>query len=168
MNRSTLEKAASGDKVYQKEVFKSKYGRIHAISMRYAESEEEAKEFTENIFITIFNKLKSGDIPSNFEEWSRSIAVNYCCNEIIVRPGIISNKKENIDLHNKDIQTEVVIEMIRELPSKTRVFYNAVAIDALPVNEAAKMFCVDEDFLMKQVITAIIEIKHKVSHIFTE
>jgi len=161
MEPKVLELASSGDKESQKKVFEELYGKLHGISMRYADSSKEASEFTTEIFKIIFDRIKS-ERPIDLIIWARSIAIDYCCKEIISRPGILSEMKEDVNFE-KNASNEVMLEMIRELPSKSRVIFNLVVIDDRELSDVAKMFNAHISFVEDQRAKASNELKHKMA-----
>lgn len=163
-----IKEASKGNRDAQHNIFKKFYGTVHGISMRYADSDEEAKKFTTTIFIKIFKELETEVLNSDFKEWIRSMAINYCCDEIIKRPGTLSGDKEDVAFYNADVSTEAAIEMIRELPSKSRVIFNLMTIDGKSIDEVAKMFGVHKKFVSTQKEWASIEIKRKMSNLVLE
>ena len=65
-----------GDRESQRLLYKHYYVYCMSICVRYAQSEEEAKEILNDAFIKVFNKISQYDTDKPFKGWLRRIMIN--------------------------------------------------------------------------------------------
>ena len=65
-----------GDRESQRLLYKHYFVYCMSICVRYAQSEEEAKEILNDAFIKVFNKINQYDTTKPFKSWLRRIMIN--------------------------------------------------------------------------------------------
>ncbi len=141
-----------GDRQCQEDLYRILAPRMYAICLRYASDADEAGDFLQEGFITVFSKIREFRQEGSFEGWVRKIMVNtalqflrkkrqmYILNETIT---------EDRDYEVPDIQyyldKEDLLEMIRVLPVNQRMVFNLYAIEGYNHTEIADMTGIPEN-----------------------
>lgn len=96
----------SNDRKAQRQLYKSFYGKMLSICMRYAGDRDEAKDILQDGFVKVFQSLEKFNRDGSLEGWIRRIMVNTAIDKIRrdKRSLIISQSE---DLLDKGIEEEV-------------------------------------------------------------
>ena len=117
----------------QKELFRLLVKRheqaVYGMGMSFFRNSEDAADFTQEVFLKIFNNLSSFEGRSRFSTWLYKIAYNTAINsrkrkkdyQSLVEDVIISNDFTPERKVFKDLAREAVLEAIKELPDRPRV-----------------------------------------------
>ena len=70
----------SGDDQAFAELVRRNQGRIYNLAYNYVKDEEEAKDLTQDVFITVHRNLGSLREPEKFNAWLYQLALNHCRN----------------------------------------------------------------------------------------
>ncbi len=140
-----LEDCKKGKRVAQKELFDSYKGRMYAVCLRYAKSREEAEDMMIEGFGKIFASLNSYNYKGSFEGWMHRIMVFTAINTYYanVRHNTtveIEEYSEENDLKipESNIEYNVLLELIQELPEQQRLIFNMIAIDDYSAKSVAE------------------------------
>lgn len=108
---------------------------IYNLALNYLKVPEEAKDITQDIFITAYRSLSSLRDDSKFSAWLYQIAVNHCRNRLkkLQRKGFfasrsLDNPEQPIHLSNDDSPERLI-----EQEDRTRIVRKAIA--AMPEAE---------------------------------
>ena len=84
INRKKLKKsvikAQKGDKRAKEQIVELTYGYVYYYCLKMLRNKENAKDATQEIFMTVFEKLDSIEKPEAFLGWLKQVTVNYCRN----------------------------------------------------------------------------------------
>lgn len=75
-----LTKASQGDLEAFEVLYKSTAGFVYNVALRIVNNREDAQEVTQEVFLIIYQKLKSFRFESSFKTWIYRITVNYSIN----------------------------------------------------------------------------------------
>jgi RNA polymerase sigma-70 factor (ECF subfamily) len=75
-----LARVAQGDSKAFEEVYKASSGFVYNVAFRVVNNTEDAREVTQEVFLIIYNKLKSFRFESSFKTWVYRITANYAIN----------------------------------------------------------------------------------------
>jgi RNA polymerase sigma-70 factor, ECF subfamily len=78
--------------------------KIFNLAYRYVKDQEEAKDLTQDIFVSIYRSLPTLKEPSKFSSWLYQIAINHCRNRYrrLQRRGFFD--KQSIDDEESSLQ----------------------------------------------------------------
>ena len=62
------------------EVYKASSSFVYNVALRVVNNTEDAREVTQEVFLIIYNKLKSFRFESSFKTWVYRITANYAIN----------------------------------------------------------------------------------------
>lgn len=139
-----INSARAGKLSAKKKLFKTLYGKVHAVSMRYTHDDAQASYVTIEICEQIFKSLdrfESGD----FFNWCKKIAI-----EKAVELSMINGEERRLEFDESfdeiddcDLSPIQIISLLRELPSFNRIVFNLLAIDSYSIEDIAIMLNTD-------------------------
>ncbi|MDQ3112194.1 MAG: sigma-70 family RNA polymerase sigma factor, partial [Bacteroidota bacterium] len=116
------------------------------VCYRYAVSREEAEDFLQETFITVFRKLGQWKGDGELGAWIRKIAVNTSLNGIRARQRFTENINiipiDNISYHavSQELNSEKeLMELIHHLPLGYKTVFNLYAIEGYSHEEIGKL-----------------------------
>lgn len=75
-------RAQAGDQTAFRELYRQHAGRVYALCLRLTGSAGDAEERTQDVFVRLWDKLKSFRGESAFSSWLHRLAVNVVLNEV--------------------------------------------------------------------------------------
>lgn len=118
-----------------------------SITLRYAESRDEAAEILNDAFMKVFTKIKRYDQNRPFKPWLRRIIINTAINHYHKTKK--HRKVENIDFAENGLREEQqiisgisyeeIIDMVQELSPAYRTVFNLYVIEGFKHREIADM-----------------------------
>ena len=123
-----------------------------SITLRYADSREEAAEILNDAFMKVFTNIKKFDSGRPFKPWLRRIIINTAINHF----HKTKNRKEITDLDPADnkirseeqiisgISYDEIIELIQQLTPAYRTVFNLYVIEGFQHREIAEMLGIAE------------------------
>jgi RNA polymerase sigma-70 factor (ECF subfamily) len=75
-----LTKASQGDLECFKKLYQAAGGFVYNVAWRVIGNKEDAEEVTQEVFLTVYHKLKEFRFQSSFKTWVYRIAVNHAIN----------------------------------------------------------------------------------------
>ncbi len=137
MNESELVKAClKGKRDSQKQLYEHFAPKMLGVCYRYAHSREEAEDFLQDAFITIFRKLHQWEKRGELGAWIRRIVINTALNGIKARHPF-NDSQGGLPIEQISDTMEVVhpfrekelIELIHQLPTGYKAVFNLYAIE---------------------------------------
>ncbi len=143
----------NGDRNCQHFLYKTLYGKMLAVCMRYSGNTDEAKDYLHDGFIKVFDKIKDYKFTGSIEGWIRRIIVNNII-DAIRRKKFTSFGNDSeyalqnlTDQHDEDIgnltkienDAAKIIELIQELSPAYKTVFNLYVIEDYPHKEIAEM-----------------------------
>jgi RNA polymerase sigma-70 factor (ECF subfamily) len=139
--------------------------------LRYSSDNDEAKDVLQEGFIKVFENLYTYKFEGSFEGWIRRIVVNTALEKYKSRH--ILHKVEDIDkLTDTEIEpdvgdyseldAELLLGIIRELPPKYRMVFNLFAIEGYSHKEISKMVKISEGTSKSNLARARLILQKKV------
>ena len=80
ISEDVLVRASQGDVQAFEEVYKASSSFVYNVALRVVNNTEDAREVTQEVFLIIYNKLKSFRFESSFKTWVYRITANYAIN----------------------------------------------------------------------------------------
>lgn len=134
-----------GNRESQQQLYDTYAPKMLGVCDRYAHSQEEAEDFLQEAFITVFRKLGQFRNAGSLEGWIRRITVNTCLNGVRARYPM----HESLDTIEAgyaelagpaDQQGERdLMELLRSLPFGYRMVFNLYAIEGYSHEEIGKL-----------------------------
>lgn len=135
-----------GNRDAQKQLYEQYAPKMLGVCYRYAHTREEAEDFLQEVFITVFRKLEQYRNEGSLEGWIRRITIRTSLNCIKARYPI----NESLDeLQNEDLITQAIIPdinngrdliaLVRSLPDGYRTVFNLYAIEGYSHDEIGQL-----------------------------
>ena len=161
------------DRSAQQALFTKFAPYVYTICRRYASSEEDAKEYTQDCFLRVFNKIHLFDLEKgSFKNWLSRLCVNESLNKIkskskeikVVNLGLremqIPDAEERDDLHDK--KQEILIRAIQSLPQGYRNVLNLFIFEKKSHKEISELLGISESTSRSQLTRAKSILKQKI------
>ncbi|GHV85928.1 RNA polymerase subunit sigma-24 [Spirochaetia bacterium] len=122
-----VEQIVSGDKELFRLLIRRYQQKVHAMGLSFFHNEDDAADFTQDVFIRSYRSLVSFEGRSRFSTWLYRIAYNTAVNGINRRREYHSLAEEPLTEENPESQAlrfaakEAVRDAVAELPEKYRV-----------------------------------------------
>ena len=144
-----------GNRRAMQQLYGESVARLTAVCRRYVQNEEDVKDILQDSYIKIFNALRDF-VPQNensLNSWMARIVVNEALNHLRRnRKNMMTETTDNIadveddgdDPETQEVETELLYEMIRQLPEGYRTVLNLYVIEEYSHKEIAKMLGISE------------------------
>ena len=153
-----IEGCLNNDRRSQEELFKSYYGKMLGVCMRYSNDRDSAEEVLQEGFIKIFEKLERFDYKGSFEGWIRRIMANTAIDHIrkSKKDPILSDNDEDFKLGSENpvvakeelefvgIKAEIALDAIRNLSPAYRAVFNLYVMEEYTHKEIAEILNISE------------------------
>lgn len=172
-DQELVEGCIAGNPKYQQMLYEKFAKEIYFVCKRYTNSDADAEDLMQDVFIKIFLNLKHFRFESALGYWIKRVTTN----------AIISNyrkkKREGVQLdyeeceqgvlpvfevQDADIPLEVLMKMVRELPSGYRTVFNMREIDGYELNEIAEELNVNPGTVRSQLFKAKATLKKNIEN----
>lgn len=131
----------------QKELYKRFYAYGMSITLRYADSRDQAVAILNDAFMKVFSNIKKYDMDRPFKPWLRQIIVNTAINHY--RKHDETSNWDDLDSaegalsQNETITSGItyqeIIDMVQQLSPSYRTVFNLYVIEGFKHNEIASM-----------------------------
>jgi RNA polymerase sigma factor (sigma-70 family) len=140
-----LKGCSRGDLKAQEHLFKTYYGFVMRISLRFSSSRDNASEITNDSFLKIFRKIDTHRSEYEFAAWVRRIVVNTALDYYRKEKKYVSERSldeafnEPADDSVIDrLNAEEIIKLINSLPMIYRYTFTLFEIEGFSHDEIAK------------------------------
>jgi len=141
-----------GDRLAQEKLYRSFYGAMMNICIRYTKNEADATEVLNTGFYKVFKNIHSYTATkATAYTWIRTIIINTCLNFIRSKERQVNTAEagESTDIQ---IDAEAMVQMgsdeilslVRQLPPATQAVFNLYIVDGYNHKEIAAMLQISE------------------------
>ena len=146
----------------QKTLFDKYAPKMFSVSLRYMKNTELAEDVLQEGFVKVFLKLKEFKREGSFEGWIRRIIVNTSLDAIRKNAKTkfdqpiddVSYKLEYKDPASSSLETQDLLNLVKNMPSGYRVVFNMFAIEGYSHKEIAEKLNVTENTSKSQYLRA--------------
>ena len=103
--KTIINECRLNNRKFQKILFESYYGKLMGVCIRYSKDEFQAKDYLQESFIKIFNKLDKYDGTGSFEAWAKTLTRNHILDQIRKNKTIYLSESQ-YDLSRHKFETE--------------------------------------------------------------
>lgn len=131
----------------QKKLYKMFYAYGMSITLRYADSREQAAEILNDAFMKVFTNVEKYDLDRPFKPWLRRIVVNTAINHY--HKNEKQRQQVELELAEQKMRKEQevlsgvtydeIIEMVQQLSPAYRTVFNLYVIEGFKHKEIADM-----------------------------
>ena len=140
------------DRLSQQKLYKTFYGKMLTVCMRYADNREEAKDILHDGFIKVFANLKNFEFKGSLEGWVKRIITNTAIDNVRKKKNFILELDENrnyegiADDYNENqeyeqfnhLKVEIILQLIQKLSPMYRTVFNLYVFEELSHKEIAE------------------------------
>jgi len=150
----------------QAEVYQLYARKLYATCLKYSRNQQEAEDNLHDGFITIFNKITQYKSKGSFEGWMKRIVINTTL-EKYRKDKTLNLITEEIpdeivlDIDEENIQIELLLKFIQELPNRYRLVFNLYVLDDYSHREIAEMLHISEGTSKSNLSRARMLLKEK-------
>lgn len=169
-----LRKALDGDNTATEWIYRRHVRYLSALCSRYITEDEDIKDVLQESFIKIFTFLDSFKYrgEGSLKVWMAKITLNetlkFVRNNSRLPIDSIDDKDMNIadgdSMETEDIPTDVLHQLIRELPDGYRTVFNLYVIDDKSHKEIAQLLGIKENTSASQLHKAKSMLARKIKH----
>jgi RNA polymerase sigma-70 factor (ECF subfamily) len=160
-HESLIGRCKAGNPRAQHELYRLLAPRMYAVCYRYAKNEMEAEDILQESFVKVFQKIATYDERGALEGWVRRIVVNTAIDHLrsqrrrLEAPAPELPSGEEVEPEALDqLQTELLLRLIRELPEGYRVVFNLYALEGYSHAEIAQRLDITESTSRSQYARA--------------
>jgi RNA polymerase sigma-70 factor (ECF subfamily) len=151
-----LKKAAAGDLESFEAVYKTLSGFVFNVALRVVNNRQDAEEVTQEVFLTMFRRLKDFRFESSLKTWVYRITVNHAINygrkasrgkprslvyddeiEVAMAPGAVEAEIE------KEYNNSIVEKLLGAIPPEQRVCVVLRGMEGLSYKQIAEVLKVN-------------------------
>ena len=155
IDKSLIESCLSKERAGQNQLYKELFSYLMNICMRYKNDYNTAGASLNAIYLKVLNNLDKFRKDDSFIAWVKRIAVNHLIDEyrkdqrIKKSTSYLEESKaiESRAFHSKEaeMESEYLLEMIKDLPQMTQKVFNLYAIDGYKHREIAEILEMSEN-----------------------
>jgi RNA polymerase sigma-70 factor (ECF subfamily) len=136
--------AMDGDRKAAKQLYDTYKHSLFMVCLRYAKDRDQAQDYLQESFISIFKNLNQFDsLKGAFESWAKRIAINVCLMDIRKSSlySVSITEAEPVEDDTSDALSEMslqeMLDLIRQLPEGYKTVFNMYVIDGFSHKEIA-------------------------------
>lgn len=135
------------DRRSQKKLYKKFYGYGMSITLRYADSRDEAAEILNDAFMKVFTNIEKYDDNREFKPWFRRIVINTAINRYhqtkqertLEELSLVKETAGRQETITSSLSYQEIIEMIQQLSPAYRAVFNLYVIEGFKHREIAEI-----------------------------
>ncbi len=150
----------------QRQLYEAYYGLAKNICMRYASSQEEAEEMTDDGFVRIFHKIAYYDPEQPFEAWFRTVMVHTAIDYFRRYQSRMNmtDLEVGFDVPYEDsvleqMSADEIMELVQRLPPTYRAVFSLSVIDGYTHPEIARMLGIQESTSRSNLLKARLKLQ---------
>jgi len=160
------------DRKAQHELFKRHKDSLFLLCCKYCRNEIEAEDTLHDVFITIFNKIKTYKGTGSFEGWMKRIAIFKAIDvfkskeefAIEINDDILEDTTEADSL--EQVPLDIILKTIQELPDQYRLVFNLYQLDGYTHKEVGDILSISEGTSKSNYHRAKLILRNKLSRTF--
>jgi RNA polymerase sigma factor (sigma-70 family) len=138
-------------RMHQEALYRKYSRKVYGICLRYANSEMEAEDTMQEIFIKLFTRIHQYKPNGSFEAWLKRVAVNFSIevyrkNKRLVfvetYEGTYEETYESTTL--QELSAAEITRLINQLPEGYRMVFNLFAIEGYTHKDIAELMGISE------------------------
>ncbi|WP_366942410.1 RNA polymerase sigma factor [uncultured Tenacibaculum sp.] len=135
----------------QSQVYQIFAGKLFALSLKYCRNYQDAEDVLQDSFLKAFDKIHQYKNKGSFEGWLRRVVITTALQKYkdktqlyIVKEEIEIKDEEEVSLDDSNINLDVLLSLIQELPDRYRLVFNLYVLDNFSHKEIADLLNISE------------------------
>lgn len=156
VDKKLIEDCIKQKRLAQNELYKQVFSFLMSICIRYKKDYDSAGASLNSIFLKVLNNLESFNSDNSILPWIKRIAVNHLIDEYrkekrerenvsFFEEIAISSAPKTMHEREAEMESEYLLEMIKELAPTTEKVFNLYAIDGFKHKEIGKLLDMSEN-----------------------
>jgi RNA polymerase sigma-70 factor (ECF subfamily) len=144
-----IEKCIEDNRLYQEAFYKKFAPKMYAICKNYADSRDEAMDFLQDGFVSVFNNLHKYRFEGSLEGWIRRVIVFRTIealrkkkryNEVLLEVDAVEMiQPEEFEIEDTSTPVDKIRELVNTLPEKAGLILKLYAIEGFSHAEIAEI-----------------------------
>lgn len=139
--KELIKSCIEGNRKSQQTLYKTFYGKMMAICIRYVVNPDDAKEVLNSSFLKVFKNLENYKGKGSFEGWVRKTVVNTAIDHIRKQKDFVvslnANEHLGVQDENRDeentysfnLSQEEILKNVQQLPPAYRTAFNLFVVE---------------------------------------
>ncbi|WP_430908568.1 RNA polymerase sigma factor [Maribacter sp. 2-571] len=162
-----IQNCKQGNRQAQEQLYRKYAGVLFGICLKYSRNKTEAEDSLHDSFMTIFDKIHQFGSKGSFEGWMKRITVNTVLQKYRKQEhlNVVSeNLEEEVEIASEhtDINLQVLLKYIQELPNKYRLTFNMYVMDGYTHKEIGEQLGTSPGTSKSNLARARILLKEKI------
>ena len=149
--RALIDRCLAGEARAERTLYERFYRLVLGTTSRYALDQQQAMDFANRTFLTVFNNLSKYRGEGSLAAWVKSVCVNECLSQLRIRRN--QPYQEIPDHHEVSadpaalaaLQLEDLVALIQSLPPVPRTVFNLTAVEGFSHAEVARRLGIKEN-----------------------
>ena len=117
--KQLIEGCLKGERKSQHKVYELYYGKMMGVCLRYAKSDDEAKDVLQDGFIKVFGNMQNYGWNGSFEGWIRRIIVNTAIDSFRKnKASIVRPDSDYVDNYKEEAEEEIEESELSRISAK--------------------------------------------------
>lgn len=153
----------------QRELYDYLASRLFGVCLKYAQNQDDAKDFFQESLILIFKNLHQFNHKSELFFWAKKITINHCIAQLKKNKNFAFTEIENLQNHPDEkvemveFSTEELLKLVQELPTQYKMVFNLYVLDNYSHREIAEMLNISEGTSKSNLSRAKMILKQKIT-----
>jgi RNA polymerase sigma factor (sigma-70 family) len=176
INRELIDGCIRGQRASQDALYKKFSSLLFGICLRYARNRMEAQDVLQEVFVKVYNNIRSYNNEGSFEGWLRRIAVNTSITNY--RKNLKHAYQADVDelirtndepMHFEDLEftAEEMMLCIENLPLGYKTVFNLYVVEGFMHKEISDMLGIDVNTSKSQLSRAKTYLQRELKNIAT-
>lgn len=146
-DRHLLSLCMQNDRKAQQVIFETYRRLVLGICMRYTSSMEEAKDFSQEAFIRVFDSLSKSPSINSLKGWIAAITVRTVIDQLRRRKSLFTHRLELTDSNITTVENDALesltahelAQLLQAMPEGYRLVFNLFVVEGYSHNEIADL-----------------------------
>ncbi len=146
-----IEGCKNNKRQYQEALYRKYSRKIYGICLRYANSDMEAEDTMQEIFIKLFTKIDKYKPGGSFEAWIKRVSINYAIEvyrkskRLVFIESYEGTHETSFDSSSiQKLSAEEITGLINQLPEGYRMVFNLFAVEGYTHKDIAELMGISE------------------------
>lgn len=142
---------------------------LYRLSLKYCRNKEDAEDNVHDTFMTIFQNIKKYKGKGSFEGWIKRITIYKAIDRYKQQKEFakdhthkIPQEDTHIDTRYAEVQLDIVLKFVQELPDQYRLVFNLYQLDGYKHQEIATLLSISEGTSKSNYHRAKLLLKEKI------
>lgn len=152
----------------QRELYDYLAPKLFGACLKYAQNQDDAKDYFQESFILIFKNLHHFNFKSDLFFWAKKITINHCISQLKKNKNLAFTDLETIEINEEtneeeEFSIDQLLKLVQELPPQYKMVFNLYVLDHYSHREIAEMLNISEGTSKSNLSRAKMILKQKIT-----